>query len=57
LEDSDEEEEPRPRIRMNRELRNLGIIPITSIPREVRNLNTSFNPTVEFTIDFRYRRT
>jgi hypothetical protein len=41
VEDSDEEEPTRPKLRVNRELRNLGVIPRTSIPREVRNLNMS----------------
>jgi hypothetical protein len=30
---------------MNRELMNLGIVPRTSVSREVSNLNTSYNPT------------
>ena len=32
-------------MRANRELRNLGIVPKESIPRELRNLNTTYNPT------------
>jgi hypothetical protein len=45
VEDSETEEQPRPRIRMNRELSNSGVIPKASIPREVRNMNTSYNTT------------
>jgi hypothetical protein len=33
VEDSDEEEQTRPKLRVNRELINLGVIPSTSIPR------------------------
>ena len=32
-------------MRANRELRNLGIVTKESIPRELRNLNTTYNPT------------
>jgi hypothetical protein len=45
VEDRDEEEQTRPKLRVNMELRNLGVIPRASIPRELRNLNTSYNPT------------
>jgi hypothetical protein len=44
VEDSDEEEQTRQKSRVNRELRSLWVIPRTSIPRELRSLNTSFNP-------------
>jgi hypothetical protein len=44
VEDRDEEGQTRPKLIVNRELRNLGVIPRTSIPRELRNLNTSYNP-------------
>jgi hypothetical protein len=44
VEDSDEEEHTIPKSRANRELRSLGVITRTSIPRELRNLNTSYNP-------------
>jgi hypothetical protein len=44
IEDSDDEVEQRAP-RANRELKSLGIIPKSSIPREVQKLNTSYNPT------------
>ena len=31
-------------MRTNRELRNLGIVPKESIPRELSNWNTTYNP-------------
>jgi hypothetical protein len=45
VEDSDEEEHTRPKLRVNRELRNLGVIPRTSSPRELRNLNNKNSHT------------
>jgi hypothetical protein len=45
VEDSDEEEQTRQKSRFSRELRNSGVIPRTSIPRELRNLKKSYNPT------------
>jgi hypothetical protein len=45
VEDSDVEEQTRPKLRANRELRNLVVIPRISIPRVLRYLNTSYNPT------------
>jgi hypothetical protein len=43
IDDSDEEVEPRaPRV--NRELKSLGIVPKSTIPREVQKLNTYYNP-------------
>jgi hypothetical protein len=45
VEDSDYEEQIRPKSIVYIELRSLGIIPRTSGPRELRNVNTSYNPT------------
>jgi hypothetical protein len=45
VEDSDEESRQEQRRTVSRELRGLGIVPKESISREVRNLNTYYNPT------------
>jgi hypothetical protein len=44
IEDSDDEVEQRAP-RANRELKSLGIVPKSTIPREVQKLNTYYNPT------------
>jgi hypothetical protein len=44
IEDSDDEVEQKAP-RANRELKSLGIVPKSTIPREVQKLHTSYNPT------------
>jgi transposase InsO family protein len=46
LEDiNEEQDETKPKAKHSRELKNLGVIPKGTVPKQVQKLNTSYNPT------------